>query len=79
MSLPKAVGLGVMGNELSKEITGTSEVSTERSVVATGTGAALGAVASGALVVAGTAAAAPLVVPLAVASGFVSLIASRFR
>lgn len=79
MSVSKAVGLGVVGNELSKKITGTSEVSTERSVVATGTGAALGAAASGALVVAGAAAAAPLVVPLAVASGLVSFIASRFR
>lgn len=79
MSIAKALGLGMLGNEMSKEISGTCEVSVGRSAVATGAGVALGAAASGALVVAGAAAAAPVVVPLAVASGFVSFIASRFR
>lgn len=78
MSIFKAVNCGVSGNELSKQITGTSEVSTGRSVVATGAGSALGAVASGALVVTGFAT-APVTVPLVVASGLVSFIASRFR
>jgi len=77
MSIHKAVGLGLMGNELSKKIAGTSEVSAGRSVVATGTGAALGAAASGALVVAGVAA-APVVVPLVMATGVVSFVASLF-
>lgn len=78
MLITRAVTLGILGNEMSKEISGTSEVSTGRSAVATGAGTALGAVAGGGLVVAG-AAAAPVVVPLAVASGLVSFIASRFR
>jgi hypothetical protein len=78
MSVEKAIGLGLTGNEISKEITGTSEVSAGRTIVATGAGAALGAAASGALVVTGLAAAAPVVVPLAVASATVSFIASLF-
>ncbi|MFM5215646.1 hypothetical protein ACEUAM_02905 [Aeromonas hydrophila] len=78
MSVEKAVGLGLTGNEISKEITGTSEVSAGRTIVATSAGAVLGAAASGALVVTGVAAAAPVVVPLAVASATVSFIASLF-
>ncbi|MEY4980141.1 MAG: hypothetical protein RLZZ352_2411 [Pseudomonadota bacterium] len=77
MSIHKTVGLGLLGNEISKEITGTREVSTERTAVATGAGIALGASASGALVVAGVAA-SPVVVPLAIASGAVSFVASLF-
>ncbi len=77
MTIKKAVALGVVGNEISKEITGTSEVSAGRTVVATGSGAALGAAAAGTLVVVG-AATAPITVPLAVAAGAVSFIASLF-
>lgn len=77
MPIKKAVALGVVGNEISKEITGTSEVSAGRTVVATGSGAALGAAAAGTLVVVG-AATAPITVPLAVATGAVSFIASLF-
>lgn len=77
MSIHKAVNLGIAGNMLSKQITGTSEVSIGRTAVATGAGSALGAMAAGGLVVAGFAA-APIAVPLAVASGAVSLLASLF-
>jgi hypothetical protein len=77
MSIPQAVSLGIAGNILSKQITGTSEVSAGRTVVATGAGTALGAVAAGTLVVAGLAS-APITVPLAVATGAVSFIASLF-
>jgi hypothetical protein len=78
MSVDKAVGLGLAGNEISKKVAGTNEVSAGRSAVATAAGAALGASASGALVVAGVAAAAPLAVPLTLAAGLVSFFASRF-
>lgn len=78
MTIPQAVTLGVTGNEISKKITGTSDVSAGRTAVATGAGAALGAAAAGTLVVAGVAAAAPVTVPLAVAAGAVSFIASLF-
>jgi len=77
MSIDKAFALGLSGNEISKKITGTSEVSAGRSVVATGSGAALGAAATGALVVTGFAS-APVVVPLAIASGIVGGVASLF-
>ena len=77
MSIEKAVGLGVIGNELSKQITGSSEVSVGRSVVATGCGAAAGAAAAGGLMVAGFVS-APVTVPLAVAAGAVSLVCSLF-
>ena len=77
MSIHKAVSLGITGNTLSKQITGTSEVSAGRTALATGSGAALGAVAAGGLVIGGLAT-APLTVPLAVAAGTVSFIASLF-
>lgn len=75
MTLQSAVSLGVAGNELSKTITGTSEVSVGRSAVATTAGAAGGAIATGGLVVAGFVS-APVVVPLAVASGAVAFVCS---
>ena len=78
MAIPQAIGLGVIGNQVSKKITGSSEVSAGRTVVATGAGAALGAAAAGTLVVAGVAAAAPITIPLAVAAGAVSFVASFF-
>lgn len=86
MSIEKAVTLGLEGEKISRVITGSSDVSVGRSAIATGTGAALGATATGALVVGAEAvgatalstAAAPVVVPVAVAAGVVSFIASRF-
>lgn len=77
MSIGKAVAIGTAGNEISKKITGTSEVSAERTAVATGAGATLGAIATGGLVVTGVVS-APVVVPLAIASGIVAGIASLF-
>lgn len=77
MSFEKAVGLGITGNEISKEITGTSEVSPERTAIATGAGVVLGAAASGALIVASFAS-APVTVPLSIASGAVAFLASLF-
>jgi len=86
MSLEKAVALGLVGEKLSRTITGTAEVSAGRSAVATGTGAVLGAISTGALTIGATAvgasalaaAAAPLVVPVAVAAGAVSFVRSLF-
>jgi hypothetical protein len=75
MSIEKAVGLGMAGNEISKRITGTSEVSPGRSAIAAVAGTALGAAATRALVITGVVA-APVTIPLAVASGIVSLVAS---
>lgn len=77
MSIDKAVACGLSGNELSKQITGTDEVSPKRTAVATGAGVTVGAVASGVLVIAGVAS-APVTVPLAVASGVIAGIASLF-
>ena len=84
MSIPQAVAIGLTGEKLSRTLTGTDEVSAGRSFVATGAGALLGGVASGAVVVSATAVgfsalaavAAPVVVPLAIASGAVSFIGS---
>jgi hypothetical protein len=79
MSIEKAVGAGILGNELSKKITGTSEVSAGRSFVAAGAGAATGAVAGGTVAVAAAAlgaASAPITVPIVVGSALVSLVAS---
>jgi hypothetical protein len=82
----QAVGLGLSGNEISKKITGTDVVSAGRTVVATGTGAILGTLATEGVVIGATAvglgglaaAAAPVVIPLGVASALVSLVASLF-
>ncbi|MEN9432515.1 MAG: hypothetical protein RLZZ422_104 [Pseudomonadota bacterium] len=81
MSIDKAIGVGLAGNEISKKITGTSEVSAGRTAVATGSGAALGAVAGGAVAVGAAAvgiATAPVTIPLAVAGGVIAGIASLF-
>lgn len=70
MSIFHAVTIGKAGNELSKTITNSDEVSLARSTVAVGSGAAIGAAASGALVIGAATvgiAAAPITVPLAVA------------
>ncbi|WP_089417025.1 hypothetical protein [Vitreoscilla filiformis] len=81
MAIQNAVITGLAGNEISKKIAGSDEVSVGRTAVAVGAGAATGAVASGAVVVGAAAlgvAAAPIVVPLAVASAVVAGIASLF-
>lgn len=77
MTIPQAVELGVVGDELGKKIAG-DEVSVGRTVTSTALGAGLGAAAAGGLAVAGVAAAAPVVVPLAVAAGAVSFLKSLF-
>jgi hypothetical protein len=77
MSIDKAINIGNAGNEMSKKITGTSEVSAGRTVVAAGSGAALGGIAAGTVAVVGGVAAAPIAIPLAavgaVAAGIFSL------
>jgi hypothetical protein len=81
MTIVKAVTVGLAGNEISKKITGTDEVSAGRTAVAVGAGAATGAVAGGAIAVGAAAlgvAAAPIAVPLAVAGALVAGIASLF-
>ncbi|WP_419569592.1 hypothetical protein [Rheinheimera sp.] len=77
----KAFTIGVAANEMSKQITGTSETSASRTVVATGTGAAMGAVASGGIVVVASVASvatAPITIPLTVGCAIVAGIASLF-
>jgi hypothetical protein len=78
MSIEKAVGIGLAGNEISKKITGTDEVSAGRTTVAVGSGAVIGAVAAGTITVVGGVAAAPITVPLAIAGGVIAGIASLF-
>ena len=77
MTINKALTCGVAGNEISKSITGTSEVSASRTVVATSSGAAIGALVSTSAIVA-LGVAAPVSVPLTVASGVIAGIASLF-
>ena len=72
MVLDKALTLGVAGNEISKQITGSSEVSLGRTVVATTAGGVLGGAATGALVVTGVVAAAPITVPLVAATAVIA-------
>lgn len=84
--IPQAISAGLAGETLSRTLTGTSQVSAGRSVVATGAGAALGAAGVGALSVGAStigatalaAAAAPVVLPVAVVAGAVGLIRSLF-
>ena len=78
MSLDKAVSCGLVGNELSKQITGSNDSSVSRTAVAISSGAAAGALTSGAIVVGAGVASAPVTIPLAVASGVVAGIASLF-
>ncbi|MBL4796932.1 MAG: hypothetical protein JKY50_05935 [Oleispira sp.] len=77
MTIIQAVSIGGVGNEISKKITGSDEVSTERTAVATVAGGLGGAVVSGVLIVTSVAA-APVVVPLAAAAATVSFLMSRF-
>lgn len=81
MPLKKAVAVGLAGNEISKQITGTDEVSAGRTAVAVTSGAVLGVVTAGAVTVGATAAGivlGPIAVPLAVAAGAIAGIASLF-
>lgn len=48
MTTEKAITCGLAGNEISKSITGSSDVTASRTVVAASSGAALGVCASGA-------------------------------
>jgi len=77
MSVNNAVTCGLAGNEISKKITGTSEVSAGRTVVAVGAGGATAALTTGAVVVTGVVS-APVVVPIVAASAFIAGVASLF-
>lgn len=84
MIFPQAITAGLAGEQLSRRITGTDEVSAGRSAVATGAGAIIGGAAAAGLGTAATAAgltaaatiAAPVVLPVAIVSGAVALIRS---
>lgn len=73
----QAVGLGLVADKASKKIAG-NEVSAARTAISTGLGVALGAAASGSLVLASVVS-APITVPLAIASGGFAFLASRFK
>ncbi|WP_076418033.1 hypothetical protein [Colwellia sp. UCD-KL20] len=78
MNINKAAALGLTGNELSKTITGSSDVTASRTAIAASSGIVLGVCASGAATVALGVASTPVTIPLAVASGLVAGIASLF-
>jgi len=78
MSLDKAVSCGLVGNELSKQITGSNDASVSRTAVAISSGAAAGALTSGAIVIGAGVASSPVTIPLAVAGGVIAGIASLF-
>ncbi len=82
MTIEKALLAGKAGNEISKQITGTSEVSAARSTVAVGAGAVTGGVVGGAITVGASAVgvtmAAPVVIPIAVASAVFAGLCSLF-
>ena len=81
MTVEKAIAVGQAGNELSKKLMDTNEVSTERTTVAVGSGAAIGAAVGGAVTVGAAAvgvATAPITVPLAVAGAICAGIFSLF-
>ncbi len=81
MSIVKSVQIGTIANNLSKQIAGSDDVTLGRTVVATGTGAALGAAASGAITVSAAAlgiASAPVAIPLALTGAVFAGIASLF-
>lgn len=84
--IDKALPAGLIGEKLSRTITGTNEVSVGRSAIAAGTGAGLGYLtATGAALgleavglTATATIAAPVVVPLAVLAGGIALLRSLF-
>ena len=86
MSYEKIFYAGIAGDDISRQITGTDEVSAKRSAIATGAGGligggAVGAVGLGASAVGATAlaaAAAPLIAPAAAVAAGVSFVFSLF-
>lgn len=86
MTIAQAVNAGITGEKLSRTLTGTDEVCAARSAVAAGTGSAMGAASIGAVafgastfgVSALATVAAPVLLPVAIAAGAVSLIRSLF-
>jgi hypothetical protein len=78
MTTQKVITCGLAGNEISKSIVGSSDVTVSRTAIATSSGAILGVCASSAATVALGVASAPVSVPLVVASGLVAGIASLF-
>lgn len=82
MSLEKAVMAGLAGNEMSKKITNTDEVSAGRTTVATGAGGAYGAVTAGVISIGattlGATVTAPVLVPLTIGGAIIGGIASLF-
>jgi hypothetical protein len=76
MNIKNAATLGLAGNEISKTITGSSDISPGRTAIATSTGTILGACASGAVTVTLGAVSTPVTIPLAVASGIIAGVAS---
>ena len=79
MTIFQAVTAGLAGEKLSRTLTGTDEVSAGRTAVATGSGALLGGVATGAVAVGLGVAAAPVVIPVAVVSGVIAGIRSLWE
>lgn len=85
--IDKALPAGLAGEKLSRIITGTSEVSTGRSAIATGSGGGLGyIVASGAVIglkavgfTTAATVAAPVIGPVALLAGCISLVRSLFN
>ena len=83
----KAISAGIAGDKLSRTITGTDEVSVGRSTVAVGAGGMLGAAATGAVTVGAGAlgatalatAAAPIVIPVTLASAAIAGLCSLFE
>ena len=84
MTIIRALNAGMKGEKLSRTITGTSEVSADRSAIAVGSGAVLGGVTASAVTSGATAAGmtllatatAPVVIPTAIASGVIAGILS---
>lgn len=84
--IDKALPAGLAGEKLSRTITGTSEVSTGRSAIATGSGGGLGYLAASSAVIgleavgftAAATVAAPLIVPVAIFAGGIALVRSLF-
>lgn len=83
----KAISAGIAGDKLSRTITGTDEVSFGRSTVAVSAGGMLGAAATGAVTVGAGAlgatalatAAAPIVIPVTLASAAIAGLCSLFE
>lgn len=85
--IDKALPAGLLGEKLSRTITGTNEVSSGRSAIAAGTGAGLGYLTATGTVIgleavglAGAATvAAPVVIPIVILAGGIALLRSLFE